>query len=381
MEALNQKKMTIMVTLSILASSLVLVPEANTANAPASAAKWNQTKITNPIKHVIIIMEENHSFDNYFGTYPGANGLPRIINLSDGRAIRPFHINGSLDSDLCHSYACAVGEQQNHFTDAPTMAYGYYNDSDIPYYWQLAKDYTLMDNYFASTLGPTLPQHLFLLAGQSPTHEGMHNTLFGFPFIMDELDSAAVSWRYYAGYHRIMNNWNPIPNHPHPSSWNSRNLFESDQILADIQDRALPSVSWVMPLSDETSEHPPYPIQPGVDFVKSVIDGVQASKYWNSTVIFLTWDEWGGWYDHVQPPSGLGYRVPMIVISPYSRHGVIDSSSADHTSTLRFIEDLFHINGMTQANTHAYDFSNALQYPVERDCGVDAVIRNGLCRF
>jgi phospholipase C len=146
-------------------------------------------------------------------------------------------------------------------------------------------------------------------------------------------------------------------------------IAPADQFLTDIANHSLPSVSWIMPASDEASEHPPYNITTGELDVVSTINAVMSSEYWNSTAIFVTWDDYGGWYDHVTPPQvdqyGYGFRVPCLIISPYAKQGFIDNTQGDFTSILKFVETVFSLQPLTardaSANSlmEAFDFSQA----------------------
>jgi len=346
-----------------------------------------------PIKHVIVIMEENHSFDNYFGTFPGViggyNSSTCIVQEGYPGCIRPYHLSGTElppRTDLCHVWDClhsdyARGTNGGFYKNAGKLAFGYYDSREIPYYWRLAKEYTLMDMYFCSELGPTLPNHMFLVAGQSGgliSNDVDLKTLNGsytgnFKSIFPELTNRHVSWSYYGTAAPI--NWNPAAFIP--SVANNYTLYSNVkypwQVLDDIRSGKLPQVSWVMPQSDQQSEHPPYDIALGESWVREVVTAVQRSQYWSSSAIIITFDENGGWYDSVPPPQvdayGYGFRVPTIVVSPWARHGFIDHTVSDHTSTLAFIEKLFglppvaHRDAVANNMMEAFDFS---QHVVKR---------------
>ncbi len=321
-----------------------------------------------PIQHIVIIVRENHTFDNYFGTFPGANGLQNAPYL-----VIPHHIEGPI-KDLCHSWGCAHlaydnGRMDGFFQAAGSgQTFGYYDQRDIPYYWSLAKQYTLFDNYFSSIMGPSLPNYVYLVAGQSGGLIDNTHLLFNFRPIMDELDSSGISWRYYAGYGTMYTGWNPLPGFPdyYAKDW-AKHVQVSDAFLAELGHGILAQVTWIMPTSDENSEHPPYSIQSGEAWVKSVITGIQSSKFWPSTAILLTWDDYGGWYDHIVPPQvdkyGYGFRVPLILVSPYAKQGYIDHTAADHTSLLKFIETNFHLESLTDRDVHAYGLRGAFTFP------------------
>jgi phospholipase C len=187
----------------------------------------------------------------------------------------------------------------------------------------------------------------------------------------DELEAAHISWKYYAGGYWALNNWNPLPAFVSfkGNATMMRGLADSSQFFTDLRNNVLPSVSWIMPETDQSSEHPPYDITVGEKDVVSIVNAVMASPYWNSTAIFITWDDWGGWYDHVPPPQvdsfGYGFRVPCLVISPYSRHSFIDHTQSDFTSILKFIETIYSLPPLASRDalannlTEAFDFTQA----------------------
>lgn len=318
-----------------LAAALLVVSVLVVGAQPApSQASWY------PIRHVIVMVEENHSFDNYFGTFPGADG---IANAAPA-ALAKLHPMTHSTRDLCHTAACIQadydGGRMDGFND--TEAYGYYAAKSIPYYWQLAKNYTLFDNYFSGFLGPSLPNRVVMIAGSNyggTTNQAAYDGSMLNSTIFDRLNYAGVSWKYYTGYPDSLNGFNPLP-----LTMSNQKATDYQTFRKDVQSGKLPSVSWLQPDSDETSEHPPYDIDDGINQVKSAITTVMKSNYWGSTAILLTWDEAGGFYDHVPPPSvDYGMRVPLIVISPLAYKGFVDHQQSSHVSTLALIERLFRL--------------------------------------
>lgn len=342
-----------------------------------------------PIDHIVVLYEENRTFDNYFGTYPGANGLKSNIVLpvapGSNVTVSPFHLSSTTTPDLSHAHSTAWRAYDNGamdgfvYAEGSSLTMGYYDGSDIPYYWDYASKYVLMDNFFSSEMGPSLPNHLYLIAGQSGTLlENANDFSLNFTVIMDELDARGISWKYYyngpQGYTQE-GLWNPLPAFESFKSNQSRfkNLAPNDQFLRDLAAGNLASVVWVMPKNEE-SEHPPSEITVGEHYIVSLVNAIMQSKYWDSTVIFLTWDDYGGWYDHVPPPQidsfGLGFRVPCLIISPYAREGFVDDKQADFTSILRFIETrysippLTHRDAVTSNMLEAFDFSQPPRKPL-----------------
>jgi phospholipase C len=345
-----------------------------------------------PIKHVIVLVQENHTFDNYFGTYPGANGITNYSALPStpgGPPVnKPFLLPDTpLTKNLNNSWASAHQAYANGTMDGfveaqgSNVTMGYYDYHSIPYYWDYASQFVLMDNFFTSVMAASLPNHLYIIAGQSGglTSDERYGSLnfnsstikngeFEFPTIINELEASNVSWKYYAGYHDEFTNWNGLPDFPSISGNQTlfSNVVETTQFVTDLQSGNLPSVSWVMPEGDEVSEEPPANVTSGESAVVNEINAVMSSQYWNSTAIFLTWDDWGGWYDHVPPPQvdgyGYGFRVPCIVISPYARHGFIDNTQGDFTSILKFIETVFGLSPMTSRDAQADNLMEAFDF-------------------
>ncbi len=344
-----------------------------------------------PIDHIIVLCEENRAFDNYFGTYPGANGLSghETLPIAPGSnvTVRPFHLSSTvLGSGLDNSAATARIAYDNGkmdgfvYAEKSIVTMGYYDYHDIPTYWKYASKFTLMDNFFSSMLGPSLPNHLYLISGQSGTinsNTNLQNRTLNFTTVMDELDAHGISWKYYNGVkgtYKTPGAWNPLPAFESFKTNQSRlnNLAPNDEFVNDVANSTLADVVWVMPKPEE-SEHPPFDVKAGEHGVESLINTVMQSKYWNSTAIFLTWDDWGGWYDHVSPPQidtfGLGFRVPCLVISPYAKQGFIDHTQADFVSILKFIETAHSLSPLTKrdaANTdmvETFDFSKSQQQP------------------
>ncbi len=342
------------------------------------------------IEHILFLIQENHSFDNYFGTYPGADGFPKGIKVPAEPGgepfIVPFHFTFDLTHDLPHSWESAHAAIHGGKNDGWIMAeqsldtMGYYDRTDIPNYWAYADHYTLCDQFFSSLAGASLPNHLYAVAAQSgeiinndylrgkPTGEGIK-----FQSLAELLDSANVTWKYYRGE-------NPKPRGAHPKKFDLLNplpgfksfmkskklmthLVSTTEYFRDLCEGTLPSVAWIVPTIKE-SEHPPEDIHVGMWYVTSCINALMKSPYWKNTVLVVTWDDYGGFYDHVAPPQvdkyGYGPRVPAIVISPFARAGFIDKTRYDFTSVLRFIEDRFNLRPLTPRDRLANSIEKSL---------------------
>lgn len=319
----------------------------------------NQSPIPrSPVQHVVEIMMENHAFDNLFGTFPGALGFPANVSLPNGSGgwVQPYWIPGNSTPDLPHDRASEIadrnGTQMNGFVQemakqdpgAAATPMGYYNATQVPGYWTLAHEFVLCDQYFASVLGPTLPNRLYAIAGSSAgiTTDTWPAGGISLPTVFDQLSPAGVSWRYYY----VPSGFPPIPLQISPlrdTLSEAHNVVPITGLLSNIQAGDLPNVTFVDPeASSVFSEHPPESVTVGEAWSLSIIDAVEASPLWNSTVIFLTWDEGGGFYDSFVPPVmdslGDGFRVPLLVISPFTRGGGMTSQVFDHTSILKFID-------------------------------------------
>lgn len=338
---------------------------------------------TTPIQHLVIIMKENHGFDNYFGTFPGVDGVPLNVSLPDGQGgtVSPHWLNSTWTWDLPHDRGSMIQDYDGGRNDlfatvaaswSPSLAsvaMGYYDERQLGYYWSLAANYTIGDHYFQSVLGPTIPNRLFSLAGQAGNLSTNDIPLGGIdiPTVFDQMEARGVSWRYYYSPSLI---YNPLPTY-FPRLRSSPDMMAKvvsmDLLSRDLSAGNLPNVTFIdSEASLETSEHPPGNVTTGEAWSAGVIGEIQASPEWPSTAILLTWDENGGFYDHVPPPQvdawGYGFRVPLIVISPHARRGFVDSVVMDHTSTLRFIADNWGLPYLTGREANSGKLSSAFDF-------------------
>ena len=311
-----------------------------------------------PIEHVVEVMMENHAFDNLLGTFPGTNGFPPNASVPNGEGgnVSPYWIDGDTTPDLPHDRASEIADldegrmdgfveqMEKYNASAPDTPMGYYNASEIGGYWALAHEFVLCDMYFQSVMGPTVPNRLYAMAGSSAgiTSDSIPSGGVDLTTIFDQLSSTGLSWRYFYA----TGEGPPIPLFLAPlrvTPSEVRSVVPMGNLLPTIEAGALPAVTFVDPEGSDTySEHPPQDIAVGEDWSLSIIDAIEASPIWNSTAIFLTWDEGGGFYDSVVPPVvdglGDGFRVPMLVVSPFTEGGGIRSTTFDHTSVLKFID-------------------------------------------
>jgi phospholipase C len=375
------------------------------------------------IKHVIIIMQENRSFDTYFGTYPGAEGIPMrdgkpavcVPDPTAGDCVKPFHnrndVNGGGPHGASNATADVDGGKMDGFiaqaenaqkgcldpnnpactNSATPDVMGYHTGEEIPNYWAYARRFVLQDHMFEPNASWSLPEHLFQVSewsahctkhddpdscvnalqnpGNPPGFQGAKtNPIYAWTDLTYLLHKASVSWGYY-----VMEGTEPdceddeqedcLPvkqNAKTPGIWNPLPFFDTvkndgelenvqtmENFIEQAEHGTLPAVSWIAP-SGDVSEHPPALISAGQTFVTHLINAVMQGPDWKDCTIFLAWDDWGGFYDHVVPVSvdqnGYGLRVPSMVISPYARKGFIDHQTLSFDAFVKFIEDDF-LNG------------------------------------
>jgi phospholipase C len=398
-----------MIRRKILAFLLATMLGASQFSLAGAASNGPVQSTSTPIQHLIVLMQENHTFDNYFGTYPGADGLASGIHMPidpknpGAGSVSPWHIGTSTIIDLSHNAATYLEQYDNGKMDGfvsalnnrnqdGRIAMGYYNGQDIPYYWNLAGSYVLFDHFFSSAKDGSFANHMYWVAATMPQlgkGQQLSKFLVNVPTIFDRLQAAGVSWKFYVenydpkiNYRNDVNQgnresqviWVPLLNFdrfiddPNLSS----HIVDLSQYYVDLQQGTLPAVSYIVPSG--ASEHPPQSPTTGERSVKNLIQELMRSSSWDSSAFMLLYDDWGGWYDHVVPPqvdqNGYGGRVPAILVSPFARKGYIDSTQLDFTSMLKFIEANWNVLPLTgrdaSANNFltAFDFSQAARLPV-----------------
>jgi phospholipase C len=260
---------------------------------------------------------------------------------------------------------------------------GYYDDRDIPYYWNVADEYVLFDRMFTSAAGGSVWNHFYWVTGTpgNPDHDLLLPGGFDHvPTIFDRLQEAGISWKFYVqnykpeitlrtpgtGDEASQLIWVPPLNYNRfldDPELNSR-IVDMSQYFTDLAEGTLPSVSFMVPSG--ASEHPPGSIQAGERFIRSLLNALMASSSWNTSAFMWTYDDWGGWYDHVPPPSvdqhGYGFRAPALLVSPYARRGHVDSTTLDFTSQLKFIENNWGIPPLAARDAAANDIVTAFDF-------------------
>ena len=326
------------------------------------------------IQHVLFLLQENHSFDNYFGAFPGADGLPSGVRVE---GVAPFHLPSARTGNLPHGKYTVLqatdGGSMDRFVSAEhsndTM--GFYDGTDIPNYWKYARSFTLADRFFCSSIGPSLPNHLFALAASAGDVES--NSMkpprggYGFPCLPERLQPPGVSWRVYDGG-SSPGSFSPLDPFPGFSSFMEREalrsgLVGSARLFQDLRSGRLRQVGWIFPDAEE-SEHPLTDIRVGMWYVTAVVNALMKSPYWPTTVLVISWDEYGGFYDHVPPPrvdaQGYGIRVPALIISSRARAGYVDHATYDFSSVLKLVETRFGVAPLSDRDANAKDIGESL---------------------
>ncbi|MGA8533110.1 MAG: alkaline phosphatase family protein [Candidatus Tumulicola sp.] len=416
------------------------VPQAPVFGSMQAANDANMAAGTTHIKYVIVMVQENRTFDNFFYGFPGANyaktgyGHGKLYTMQPIALKWKFPLNHSHSQFLedydsgqndgfdamisgwvhgCNDYrnhpACWVYYPEK---SVKQMAFSYVKQTQIQPYWTMAQQYVLGDNTFASNSGPTFPAHQYYIAGQSdhasevpagnpwgcdgPASNSVVKLIFGYstpphdfskptghevpgPFpcftyktIANLLDDAGVSWHYYVAnpIDSSLNGFAAVKAIRYGPDWSK--METNTNIFNDIKNGALAQVSWVTP-DPPDSDHPgPDTGSGGPDWVASVVNAVGESKYWNNSAIIVMWDDWGGWYDHVPPPQladvqthayeGLGFRIPLIIVSPYAKPHHVTHQLNELASSMTFIEKIFGLPSLGQADARANAFEDAFDF-------------------
>ena len=410
---------------------------ASAALVRPAAAEAAPAKLSD-IDHIILLMQENRSFDHYFGTLSGVRGFDdaRAVSLQDGKPVfyqpdsrspdgyvLPFHLDTKTTSaqrlhDLSHAWFTLhdswdggrldgwVSSHRRSNGSFGTLTMGYYTRDDIPFHYALADAFTICDGYHCSVLGPTDPNRYYWMTasidpngrGGGPETNNAERRRLTWETYPERLERAGISWRIYRpestpeypnGLDVIMHfvKFQDAP--PNSALYDSGVKVRSvETLLDDIRTGNLPSVTWIIP-PYAASEHPDMLPAAGEDYVRNILETLWSNpKLWSRTAFIVSYDENDGLFDHVVPPTpppgtpgefidgvpiGLGFRVPCLVISPFSRGGLVCGDTFDHTSTLRFIEARFGVEVPNLSRwrretcgdlTSAFDFSRPIDTSV-----------------
>ena len=391
--------------LIFIAMILVLVFLPSSYHAITRATNTHVRISSSPITRIVFIIKENRTFDDYFGAFPGANGANGRGFIKKNGVKTQITLNAGQDSpaNYTHQWGPAHTAYDNGAMDAfnlaasncgtsPYLCYQQMSQAGIPNYWSYAQHFVLNDTTFSSLTGPSFPNHQFTIAGGSGVdiqHSAIGNPslspwgctssssntvklfngskvypCFTYSNLADEMTAAGVSWKYYAP-----------PSSDKGFIWNALSASKQDyklpqanasptQFLTDVAANTLPHFSWLT-APDAMDEHPPNSTCAGENWTVQYLNALMQSPEWSSTVVFLTWDDFGGFYDHVAPKQvdqlGLGFRVPMLIISPfaYAKNNVanphIGHDSFEFSSVLKFAEEVFGLPSLGRRDVSAGD--------------------------
>jgi len=396
----------------------VLEPaDAGTVSPVAPSDPATVAAARSKIKHIVFLIKENRTFDNYFGRYPGADGAT-TGRTCDGQTI-PLATAPDRGFAAGHSFTDGITAVDGGKMDCfNSVGYVQFSQRQIPDYWKYAQTFALADHFFSSVYGPTGIEHLWTYAAQSdrfvdherPGQMGIGRrqycddpleTAFSFRqltraqqqqvydlenqgaqgaaqvtsywtqrwpctnirVLPDNLQAAGVTWKAYHGQNEWAQPLRMVRHVRFSSMW--KHVVPPEQLYRDIGAGQLPQVSWVTP-PFSMSEHPPQSVCEGENWTVHLVDALMQSPDWNSTAIVITWDDFGGFYDHVPPPHvdmyGLGPRVPALIISPYAKRGYVDHTPYEFASVLRFIETVFDVPPLTSRDANASDMLDAFDF-------------------
>jgi len=379
------------------------------------------------IKHVVLIIQENRSFDDLFATFPGADGATtgrwknKTITLRkvDLVALCDFkHGRGNFLLDYDNGKMDGFGSEQTRGECPPKagkLPYQYVNPKQIASYWDIAKQYVLADHMFQTQGSGSFTAHQDLIRGGTTIDRAQTESLVDFPSgepwgcdaphststslivqtakgldyerhkgpfpctsdfpssgkyyatLRDLLDARSISWRYYtpplSGQGTVWNAFDMIYPVRYGSEWGTNVMMPEAKIFKDISRGTLPAMTWLVPDSPN-SDHPNNKPDTGPSWVASVVNAIGESSYWQSTAVIVVWDDWGGFYDHEPPPffdkwGGLGFRVPMLIVSPYAREtsssqpGYISHTRYEFGSILKFVEHTWNLGSLGTTDERA----------------------------
>jgi phospholipase C len=403
-------------------SSLGGVPPAGGSLTPAFSTAQSfigNSRAQSKIDHVVIIIQENRSVDDLFQSLPhartqayGLNAQGKIVRLQPQPLAAQYdlgHAHNNWIAEYNHGEMNGFNRESCQHKCPPNPAYGYVPKSDVEPYYAMAEKYTFADNFFQTNQGPSFPAHQYLISGTSsirtgsvdraadnPAEPGGGTTggcdspkgskvtvidqqggepesleiypCFTREALMNELDAAGIGWKYYqatsgAGIWNAVNAIRSIWSRP--DEFKDHVIAPETQFLKDITTHRLASVSWVTP-TKLASDHPYVNNGSGPSWVASIVNTIGKTDYWKSTAIFVVWDDWGGWYDHVSPrvlnSYELGFRVPLIVISPYARAHYVSHTPHEFGSILKFTEKIFGLPSLDTTDKRSDDLFDCFDF-------------------
>jgi phospholipase C len=384
------------------AATAVAAPRTPKAAAVQPSGRRAEPKPLTPIRHLLYLMQGDRTFDNYFGTYPGADGLPQqvclplVLSKPRNGCVRPHSLGTAPLEALAPSkglleYQYQAG-QMNGFVAAfvrqgrdGTMVMGHYDRAQLPFYWALADNYVLFDRFFAASEdGARVNRSYWVSAATQPTVEANRQTGYGNqPTIFDRLQAAGVSWKFYVEHYDARQTFRaatagdpvgqtvrvPLLNYPRfvDDSALRAHIVDLSQYYRDVAGGNLPAVSYFA--TSGASERSSRSIGAGQRLTRSVVSQLMLSQAWHSSAVMLSYDGSGGWFDHVPPPSSpdgrLGFRVPALLVSPYVRPGTVNHSVLSYPSVLRFIEDNWGLAPLGRWDRSAASLGTAFDFGVE----------------
>ena len=318
-------------------------PFALLAAPPATAA---------PFKRVVVVLRENHSFDNYFSGFPGA----------DGQSTDPLCADNVADPP--HNRKAALAGPSVPRPDGMDSGRCHYAPSQLPRYWQWAREFTLCDRYFGELLAPSVPNYFALMGARPPVLDNLSGRLrgrFDQISLLDRLNAQGIGWRNYDDGIPLVSMFQ--------AAQQPDRVVPVSRFFAEAAAGQLPSVSWLTPsLAD--SEHPPHGVSRGEAWTDRVVTALRASPHWAETAVFIVWDEWGGFNDHVAPPHAgdegaspvrLGYRVPCLVMGGRARQGHVSHTQYSHASIVATICRTWSLPSLDRADAEANDLFDCFQ--------------------
>ena len=357
------------------------------------------TVTATPLEHIVVLMQENHTFDNYFGTYPGVDGIPEGVCMpldpfsATGDCVEPFQLgaNEVVLEDPVHNLTTQAiqynGGAMDGFVYAleqrgqdGRLAMAHYGEENLPYYWNLVGEYVLFDHFFSSAAA-SFANHFYWVAGVHAEERPAPGALSPVETIFDRLQEAGIDWKFYVQGYQPEVNYRTVGDFPtgveqvasvpllnidrfidDPEL--NRHIVDLDEYYVDLERGTLPAVAYIV--SAGPSEHPVGRVISGQRFVRGLIQALMRSDAWESSAFMVTYDDWGGWYDHVRPPQvdahGYGFRVPAFLVGGYAKRGHIESTTLDYTSILRFIEDNWGLAPLDVRDATANSIAGAFDF-------------------